>query len=100
MEVAEATDTLPVLDMTSVTGAGGDDLCEVEVEVLEESAILQVRGGVELEREERAIQGLYPVEWSVFWVEGAVIEIEFLILETVSIYHVRSKCCKLLLSEV
>ena len=45
VEVAEATDTLPVLDMTSVTGAGGDDMCEVEVEVLEESAILQVGDG-------------------------------------------------------
>ncbi|KAF0310324.1 uncharacterized protein FJT64_018660 [Amphibalanus amphitrite] len=44
VEVAEATDTLPVLDVSSVGGAGGDDLCEVEVEVLEESAILQAAG--------------------------------------------------------
>ena len=43
---AEVADSLPVIDMTSVTASGADEMCEVEVEVLEESAILQGGGGL------------------------------------------------------
>ncbi|XP_037090818.1 uncharacterized protein C2orf42-like [Pollicipes pollicipes] len=42
VDATEATDSLPVLDVSAVSAAG--DMCEVEVEVLEESAILQAAG--------------------------------------------------------